>query len=81
MATGSCIGGVGIRCKRRRNAGEACAQVKKAGVIPEDHMRLCGVVDGAAWIWQHVQALFPQARQGLDEYHCAQDVHNIAKAQ
>jgi hypothetical protein len=61
--------------------GEALAQVKKAGVIPEAHVRLCVVADGAEWIWKHVQALFPQARQVLDYYHCAQYVHNVAKAQ
>jgi len=60
--------------------GEALAQVKKAGVIPEAHVRLCVVADGAEWIWKHVQALFPQARQVLDYYHCAQYVHNVAKA-
>jgi hypothetical protein len=61
--------------------GEALRQVKNAGVIPEGHVRLCVVADGAEWIWKHVQALFPQARQVLDYYHCAQYVHNIAKAQ
>ncbi len=44
-------------------------------------MRLCVVADGAEWIWKHVQALFPQACQVLDYYHCAQYVHNVAKAQ
>jgi hypothetical protein len=61
--------------------GEALDQVKKAGVIPEDHVRLCVVADGAPWIWKHVKALFPHARQVLDYYHCAQYIHNIAKAQ
>jgi Uncharacterised protein family (UPF0236) len=61
--------------------GEALAQVKKAGLIPEDHVRLCVVADGAEWIWKHVKALFPHACQVLDYYHCAQYVHNIAKAQ
>jgi hypothetical protein len=61
--------------------GEALKQVKQAGLIPEDSVRLCVVADGAEWIWQHVQALFPQACQVLDYYHCAQYVHNVAKAQ
>jgi hypothetical protein len=39
------------------------------------------LADGAEWIWKHVQALFPQARQVLDYYHCAQYIHKIAKAQ
>jgi hypothetical protein len=60
--------------------GEALAQVKKAGVMPEDQVRRCVVADGAEWIWKHVKALFPHARQVLDYSHCAQYVHNIAKA-
>lgn len=60
--------------------GQALKQVKEAGLIPEEQVRLCVVCDGAAWIWKHVQALFPQARQVLDYYHCAQDLHRVAKA-
>jgi hypothetical protein len=60
--------------------GEALKEIKKAGVIPEEQVRLCVVCDGAEWIWKHVQALFPQARQGLDYYHCAQYLHRVAKA-
>jgi uncharacterized protein UPF0236 len=60
--------------------GEALKQVKEAGVIPEEQVRLCVVCDGAEWIWKHVQALFPQARQVLDYYHCAQYLHRVAKA-
>jgi hypothetical protein len=61
--------------------GEALKQLKDAGLIPADQVRLCVVADGAEWIWKHVQALFPQARQVLDYYHCAQYIHKIAKAQ
>lgn len=60
--------------------GEALKQVKEAGVIPEEQVRLCVVCDGAEWIWKHVQALFPQACQVLDYYHCAQYLHRVAKA-
>jgi Uncharacterised protein family (UPF0236) len=60
--------------------GEALKQVKEAGVIPAEQVRLCVVCDGAEWIWKHVQALFPQARQVLDYYHCAQYLHRVAKA-
>lgn len=60
--------------------GEALKHVKEAGLIPEEQVRLCVVCDGAEWIWQHVQALFPQARQVLDSYHCAQSLHRVAKA-
>ena len=46
--------------------GKALKQVKDAGVLPEDQVRLCVVCDGASWSWKHVQALFPHARQVLD---------------
>ena len=59
--------------------GEALKQIKEAGLIPEEQVRLCVICDGAEWIWKHVQALFPQARQVLDYYHCAQYLHRVAK--
>jgi hypothetical protein len=59
--------------------GEALKQIKEAGLIPEAQVRLCVVCDGAEWIWKHVQTLFPQARQVLDYYHCAQYLHRVAK--
>ena len=61
--------------------GEALKHVKEAGLIPEEQVRLCVVCDGAEWIWKHVQALFPHARQVLDYYHCAEYLHKMAKAQ
>jgi hypothetical protein len=60
--------------------GEALQQVKVAGVIPEEPVRLGVVCDGAEWIWTHVQALFPQARHVLDYDHCAQYLHRVAQA-
>jgi hypothetical protein len=60
--------------------GEALKQIKEAGVLPEEQVRLCVVCDGAEWIWKHVQTLFPQARQVLDYYHCAQYLQRVAKA-
>jgi Uncharacterised protein family (UPF0236) len=59
--------------------GEALKQIKEAGLIPEEQVRLCVVCDGAEWIWKHVQALFPHAHQVLDYYHCAQYLHRVAK--
>ena len=61
--------------------GEALTQVKEAGVIPEEQVRLCVVCDGASWIWKHVESLFPSARQVLDYYHCKEYLHKVAKAQ
>jgi hypothetical protein len=56
----------------------ALRQVKEAGLIPEDQLRLCVVADGAQWIWQGVQQLFPTAEMILDYYHCAEHIHQVA---
>jgi Uncharacterised protein family (UPF0236) len=61
--------------------GAALQQIKDAGLIPEDQVRLCVVCDGAAWIWKQVQTLFPHAQQVLDYYHCAEYLHRVAQAQ
>jgi hypothetical protein len=61
--------------------GDALQQVKEAGLLPEDQVRLCVVCDGASWMWKHVESLFPQARQGLDSYHCKEYLPTVAKAQ
>jgi hypothetical protein len=61
--------------------GEALQQVKDAGLIPEETVRLCVIGDGAEWIWKQVQAVFPHARQVLDYYHCSESLHKVAKAQ
>jgi hypothetical protein len=67
--------------QNEHDLGEALQQVKDAGVIPEEAVRLCVVGDGAEWIWKHVQALFPNAGQVLDYYHCSESLHKVAKAQ
>src|SRR5918992_1540624 len=61
--------------------GNALKQVKEAGLIPEEKVRLCVMGDGAEWIWKHVQALFPDACQVLDYYHCCEYLHKMAYAQ
>ena len=61
--------------------GAALRQVKEAGLIPEDQVRLCAVGDGAPWIWKWVEELFPNARQVLDYYHCSGYLHAVAEAQ
>jgi hypothetical protein len=66
--------------QHERELGEALKQIKEAGLIPEDQVRRCVVADGAPGLWQHVKALCAQARHVLDYSHCADDVHNVAKA-
>jgi len=59
----------------------ALRQVKAAGLIPADQVRLCVVADGAQWIWARVTALFPTAREIWDSYHCAEHLHRLALTQ
>jgi len=59
----------------------ALRQVKEAGLIPEEQVRLCVVADGAPWIWKGVQELFPSAAEILDYYHCAEHLHTLAGLQ
>jgi hypothetical protein len=60
--------------------GNALKQVKEAGLIPQEKVRLWVIGDGAEWIWKYVQALFPNACQVLDYYHCSAYLHQVAKA-
>lgn len=60
---------------------DALRQVKDAGLIPQEGVRLCVVADGAKWIWKHVKALFPSAVQVLDYYHCSEHLFKMASVQ
>jgi hypothetical protein len=62
-------------------AADALRQVKAAGLIPEDEVRLCVIADGARWIWKQAQALFPSAVEILDYYHCSERLHKVAALQ
>jgi Uncharacterised protein family (UPF0236) len=57
--------------------GAALRQVQEAGLIPEDQVRWCVIGDGAKWIWNQVNTLFPRAVQILDDYHCREHVHQV----
>ncbi len=61
--------------------GEALGQVKEAGLIPEEQVRLCVIGDGANWIWNQAKELFPSAVQILDYYHLSEHLHKVALAQ
>jgi len=69
------------RLQSEHDLGEALKQVKEAGLIPEDTVRLCVICDGAEWLWKHVEHLFPDAVQVLDYYHCSEYLHRMAKVQ
>jgi hypothetical protein len=62
-------------------AAEALRQLKAAGLIPEEEVRLCVIADGARWIWNQAQVLFPSAVEILDYYHCSERVHKVAALQ
>jgi hypothetical protein len=62
-------------------AAEALRQVKAAGLIPEDQVRLCVLGDGAKGIWKQANALFPTAVQILDSYHGREHVHTVGGLQ
>jgi hypothetical protein len=70
-----------IDCNNEDDLGKALKQVKNAGLIPEETVRLCVIGDGADWMWKHVQALFPDACQVLDSYHCSEYLHKMAYTQ
>jgi Uncharacterised protein family (UPF0236) len=61
--------------------GEALTQVKEAGLIPEEKVRLCVIGDGAKWIWKQTKEVFPMAAQILDYYHLTERLHKVALAQ
>ena len=63
------------------DVGQALKQIKQAGLIPEETVRLCVMGDGADWIWKHVQAVFSDATQVLDYFHCSEYLHRMAYAQ
>jgi hypothetical protein len=70
----------GPQVQTEEQLGEALREVQEARWLPAKKVRLCVVADGAEWIWKPVQALFPQACQGLDSYHGAPYIHKVAKA-
>jgi hypothetical protein len=60
---------------------QSLKQVKEAGLIPEQDVRLCVIADGARWIWKRVQEVFPSAVEVLDYYHCSEHLHKMATIQ
>jgi hypothetical protein len=62
-------------------AAAAFRQVKAAGLIPEEQVRLYVIADGARWIWKHAQELFPSAVEIVDYYHCSEHLHKVAALQ
>jgi hypothetical protein len=55
--------------------------IAKAGLIPENKVRLCIIGDGAEWIWNRTSEIFPTAKIVLDYYHCSEYLHDASAAQ
>ena len=53
--------------------------IKGLNLFPEHRVRVCCLGDGARWIWEGVDAVFPSARQILDYYHCAEHLEDFVK--
>ena len=56
-------------------------KMKDAGLIPEDKVRICVIADGAAWIWNRIREIYPEAKLVLDYYHCSEYLTDLAQAQ
>jgi len=52
-----------------------------AARIPHEQVRVALVADGSDWIWDVFQTHFPEGEPVLDYYHCAERVHETARAQ
>jgi hypothetical protein len=53
---------------------------KIAARIPQQHVRIALLGDGAAWVWNNLATCFPGGKQVLDYYHCSEHVHKVAEA-
>ena len=53
--------------------------IKGLGFFPEDKVRVCCLGDGADWIWEGMNSIFPNACKILDYYHCSEHLHDFAK--
>ena len=49
--------------------------------IDQNKVRIALLGDGASWLWTAMTECFPQGRQILDFYHCAEHVHAMARTQ
>ena len=52
-----------------------------ASRIPTKGVRIALLGDGAEWLWKHMRACFPEGREILDYYHCAEHIYKVAKVQ
>ena len=55
--------------------------IKCAGLIPEKKVRIGVIGDGAPWIWNRIQEIFPKSKKVLDFYHCSEYLYAVANIQ
>ncbi|MCP4553141.1 MAG: ISKra4 family transposase, partial [Bacteroidetes bacterium] len=67
--------------KNDKELGADFIKIKNAGLIPEDRLRICVIGDGAPWIWNRMDEIFPHAKKVLDYYHCSKYLHDLSYAQ
>ena len=59
----------------------ALQAIKDADFFPEDRVPLCVIGDGAPRIWNRIKGIYPEAKEVLDYYHCAEHLQELAHAQ
>jgi len=64
-----------------KELAKALLNIKNAGLIPEEKVRLCAIADGASWIWNRVCEIFSTIKLVLDFYHCSEYIHDLANMQ
>lgn|GEM_PF-2906600 len=52
--------------------------IKEQELVPLGKVRLCFIGDGAGWFWDTVQSIYPDCRQVLVYFYCAQRLHDFA---
>jgi len=58
---------------------DSLQRIKDLSLFPAEKVRICCLGDGADWIWEGMNTVFPKARQVLDYYHCAEHLHDFVK--
>ncbi len=67
--------------KSDKELADDLLELKRAGLIPEEKVRICVIGDGAPWIWNRIKEVYPDAKKVLDYYHCSEHLHDLANAQ
>ena len=58
---------------------ESLQTIKGLSLFPAKKVRICCLGDGADWIWEGMDTVFPGARQVLDYFHCSEHLNAFAR--